>query len=51
MKTPPYNVKGKAPKGFENQCAIRMSVTMHRVGVKMISFHKTILNLKEKLQH
>ena len=37
-KTPPYNVKGKAPKGFENQCAIRMSVTMHRVGVKMISF-------------
>ena len=37
-KTPPYNVNGKAPKGFENQCAIRMSVTMHRVGVKMISF-------------
>lgn len=36
--TPPYNIKGKAPKGFENQCAIRMSVTLHRVGVKMISF-------------
>lgn len=34
----PYQVKGKTPDGFENQCAIRVSVTFHNVGVKMISF-------------
>lgn len=43
-KTPPYNVNGKAPAGFENQCAIRMSVTLHRVGVRMISFSQ--INVK-----
>lgn len=37
-KDPPYQVNGKVPKGFENQCAIRMSKTLHNVGVKMISF-------------
>ena len=34
----PYTVKGRVPKGFENQCAIRMSATLHKVGVKMTSF-------------
>lgn len=29
---------GDVPKGFENQCAIRMSVTLHRVGIEMQSF-------------
>ncbi|MCH7296140.1 T6SS effector amidase Tae4 family protein [Acinetobacter higginsii] len=37
-KTPPYNINGQTPKGFENQCAIRMSVTLHKVGVKMATF-------------
>lgn len=35
---PPYQINGRVPKGFENQCAIRMSKTFHNVGVKMISF-------------
>lgn len=35
----PYrNQEGKVPPGFENQCAIRMSATLHRVGVTMKSF-------------
>ncbi|MCY1287648.1 hypothetical protein D9M68_528680 [compost metagenome] len=25
---------GDVPKGFENQCAVRMSVALHRVGLK-----------------
>ncbi len=29
---------GDIPPGFENQCAIRMSVTLHRVGIEMKSF-------------
>ncbi len=29
---------GDVPLGFENQCAIRMSVTLHKVGVEMKSF-------------
>ncbi|MBP0622002.1 type VI secretion system amidase effector protein Tae4 [Cupriavidus consociatus] len=29
---------GDVPPGFENQCAIRMSVTLHKVGVEMQSF-------------
>ncbi|MGA6135507.1 type VI secretion system amidase effector protein Tae4 [Acinetobacter dispersus] len=36
--SPPYQVNGSAPKGFENQCAIRMSKTLHNVGVKMSTF-------------
>jgi len=47
-KTPPYNVNGKAPKGFENQCAIRMSVTLHRVGVKMTSFSSSVVKPEGK---
>lgn len=34
----PYKVKGEVPKGFENQCAIKMSKTLHNVGVEMKSF-------------
>jgi hypothetical protein len=30
---------GDVPKGFKNQCAIRMSVTLHKVGVEMKSFN------------
>lgn len=30
---------GEPPAGFENQCAIRMSVTLHNVGVEMKSFN------------
>lgn len=29
---------GDAPPAFKNQCAIRMSVTLHRVGIEMKSF-------------
>ncbi len=29
---------GDVPKGFENQCAIRLSVTLHKVGIEMKSF-------------
>ena len=40
---PPYQVNGETPKGFENQCAIRMSKTLHNVGVKMISFSQNYI--------
>lgn len=29
---------GKAPKGYENQCAIKVSVALHNVGIEMKSF-------------
>lgn len=29
---------GKVPPGFENQCALRMSATFHKIGIKMLSF-------------
>jgi hypothetical protein len=29
---------GNVPKNFENQCAIRLSVTLHKVGIEMTSF-------------
>jgi hypothetical protein len=29
---------GAAPPGFDNQCALRMSATFHKVGVRMLSF-------------
>lgn len=38
---PPYQERGKVPDGFENQCAIRMSKTLHNVGVKMTSFSQS----------
>jgi hypothetical protein len=35
----PYRDKtGKVPSGFENQCAIRMSLTLHNVGIQMKSY-------------
>jgi hypothetical protein len=30
---------GDVPPGFENQCAIQVSVTLHRVGIEMKSFN------------
>ena len=47
-KDPPYQVNGKVPKGFENQCAIRMSKTFHNVGVKMISFSQNYIKPEGK---
>lgn len=29
---------GKVPQGFGNQCALRMSATFHKTGIKMLSF-------------
>lgn len=29
---------GKSPKGYENQCAIKVSVALHKVGIEMKSF-------------
>lgn len=42
-KTPPYTVNGKVPDGFENQCAIRLSVTFHRVGIRMTTFSEKFI--------
>ncbi|ENX39723.1 type VI secretion system amidase effector protein Tae4 [Acinetobacter courvalinii] len=39
----PYKVRGSIPKGFENQCAIRMSATLHKVGVKMSTFSQNYI--------
>lgn len=44
----PYKVNNKVPKGFENQCAIRMSATLHKVGVKMISFSQNTVKPEGK---
>lgn len=32
---------GDVPPGYSNQCAIRMSVTFHKVGVAMKSYHRS----------
>ncbi|MFM0315098.1 type VI secretion system amidase effector protein Tae4 [Paraburkholderia nemoris] len=32
---------GRVPPGYSNQCAIRMSVTFHRVGIAMKSYHRS----------
>ncbi|WP_197341619.1 type VI secretion system amidase effector protein Tae4 [Ralstonia solanacearum] len=42
----PYKEKGGVPKGFENQCAIRMSATLHKVGIEMKSFSTANVTLK-----
>lgn len=35
----PYlDAKGNTPSGFENQCAIKVSVALHAVGIEMKSF-------------
>lgn len=38
VKGSPYKVNGDVPPDFDNQCAIRMSATLHKVGVKMSTF-------------
>lgn len=40
VKGDPYRdpKTGKVPTGYENQCALRMSATFHKVGIKMLSF-------------
>ena len=47
-KEPPYKVNGEVPEGFENQCAIRMSLTFHRVGVQMITFSSKYVKPENK---
>jgi hypothetical protein len=37
---------GKAPDGFDNQCAIRMSATFHKVGLTMKSFTPANVDVK-----
>jgi hypothetical protein len=32
---------GRVPPGYSNQCAIRMSVTFHRLGIAMKSYHRS----------
>lgn len=45
----PYqDASGKVPPGFENQCAIKMSATLHGVGLAMKSFKGTTVPLKGK---
>lgn len=46
----PYKVKGEVPKGFENQCAIKMSKTLHNVGVEMKSFSSNFVKPEGKAQ-
>jgi hypothetical protein len=36
----------KVPDGFDNQCAIRMSATLHKVGVEMKSFTPANVTVK-----
>ena len=43
----PYrDEKGNIPPNYDNQCAIRMSATFHRVGVEMKSFTSTNVDVK-----
>lgn len=37
---------GKVPDGYDNQCAIRMSATFHKVGVEMKSFAPAHVDVK-----
>ncbi|MBX9428833.1 MULTISPECIES: type VI secretion system amidase effector protein Tae4 [Ralstonia solanacearum species complex] len=37
---------GKVPPGFGNQCAIRMSATLHQVGIEMKSFTPANVTVK-----
>lgn len=48
VKGTPYKdaKTGEVPPGFENQCAIRMSATLHKVGVEMKSFTPANVDLK-----
>jgi len=43
----PYvDANGKVPPGYENQCAIRLSATLHKAGVEMKSFSKANVAVK-----
>jgi Type VI secretion system (T6SS), amidase effector protein 4 len=48
--SPPYvDVKtGKPPKGYENQCAIKVSVAIHVAGVEMKSFKGASVSINGK---
>ncbi len=37
---------GKVPPGYENQCAIRVSATLHKVGIEMKSFSPANVTVK-----
>jgi hypothetical protein len=37
---------GKVPAGYDNQCAIRLSATLHKVGVEMKSFSQANVTVK-----
>jgi len=41
-------VTGKAPLGFENQCAIRVSLAIHGTGIELKSFRAASVNVKGK---
>lgn len=36
---------GKTPPGYENQCAIKVSVAIHGAGIEMKSFHGAAVNV------
>ena len=39
---------GKVPSGFENQCAIRVSLAIHGAGIELKSFQGASVNVKGK---
>ncbi|MGC4079088.1 MAG: type VI secretion system amidase effector protein Tae4 [Rubrivivax sp.] len=48
--SPPYQdpKTGKPPAGFENQCAIKISVALHGAGIEMKSFKGAAIHLNGK---
>lgn len=42
----PYKENGEVPPNFKNQCAIRLSVTLHKVGIEMKSFTPVNVTVK-----
>lgn len=42
----PYKENGEVPPNFKNQCAIRLSVTLHKVGIEMKSFTSANVTVK-----
>ncbi|MDI1259506.1 T6SS effector amidase Tae4 family protein [Aquabacterium sp.] len=44
-RDPHRGAKCKVPTGFDNQCAIRVSSTLHHVGVTMKSFQGAAVKL------
>ena len=47
---PPYvdSKTGKPPKGFSNQCAIKVSVAIHGAGIEMKSFTAQVIGVNPK---